>query len=125
MSTYGKKALIWWDYNDSSQESALRYAHTPKEIQLQILKKWYPIGTRIKGYNYLNKSFSKRIHNIIGYEETAVGWSIRYDNKSIDHFIDISEHLSNWGTFNNPIKCFVVEEDRIKIKREHKINRIL
>jgi hypothetical protein len=38
MSTFGKKALIKWDYDLDIR----RYNNTPKEMQLKILEKWYP-----------------------------------------------------------------------------------
>jgi hypothetical protein len=45
MSTFGKKALVFWDY-DSNETN--RFSKTPIEIQLHILEKWYPIGWRCK-----------------------------------------------------------------------------
>jgi hypothetical protein len=45
MSTFGKKALEVWNYDG---EEKLRFSSSPKNIQLSILKKWYPIGA--KGY---------------------------------------------------------------------------
>ena len=45
MSTYGKKALIYWNYEEkSSQEEMYRFNNTAHNIQEEILKKWYPIG---------------------------------------------------------------------------------
>lgn len=41
MSTYGKKALIDWDY---SKVDVKRFLKSDKNLQLEILKKWYPIG---------------------------------------------------------------------------------
>jgi hypothetical protein len=41
MSTYGKKALIDWDYLDVDVS---RFLRSPKNLQLDILEKWYPIG---------------------------------------------------------------------------------
>ena len=48
MSTFGKKALVFWDY-DSNETN--RFSKTPIEIQLQILEKWYPIGWRCKFFS--------------------------------------------------------------------------
>lgn len=117
MSFYGKKALIWWNY-DTSQEASIRYAHSSEELQLKILEKWYPIGTRIQTYNSsTNKFFSKTIWTIKVYTKTGWGWTIVYDNpdkvkSQIDRPI-------------NPHRCQVIEEDKQRIKREHKLNRIL
>jgi hypothetical protein len=44
MSTFGKKSLVWWDYHKRDRETIRRFNSTPKDIQLQILEKWYPIG---------------------------------------------------------------------------------
>lgn len=41
MSTFGKKALLNWNYNSGDTQ---RYISTNKELQLEILKKWYPVG---------------------------------------------------------------------------------
>jgi len=117
MSTFSRKSLIWWNYDNHSQEYALRYAHTPKDIQLKILQKWYPIGTKINEYNILSKSFSKTIYEITNHVETTWGWAIQYENNSV---------IRNWHDRPvNPVMCFVVEEDRKSIKRQNKLNKIL
>lgn len=41
MSTFGKKALAYWDYNSKEGN---RFVRSDKNLQLEILKKWYPIG---------------------------------------------------------------------------------
>ncbi len=41
MSTFGKKSLLKWDYDSVDY---LRWNKTHKDLQLEILKKWYPIG---------------------------------------------------------------------------------
>jgi hypothetical protein len=41
MSTYGKKALIDWNY---SEVDVSRFLKSPKNLQLEILQKWYPLG---------------------------------------------------------------------------------
>jgi hypothetical protein len=43
MSTFGKRAIKKWDYNGDKFQ-ANRFNKSPKEIQLAILEKWYPIG---------------------------------------------------------------------------------
>lgn len=116
MSFYGKKALIWWNY-DVSHESCTRYAHSSEELQLKILEKWYPIGTKIQTYNSIFNNFSNTIWTIKEYTKVSWGWAIVYDNpdkvkSQIDRPI-------------NPHRCRVIEEDKKRIKREHKINRIL
>jgi hypothetical protein len=43
MSTFGKKALLSWDYNSDDKQ---RFLNSNEDIQLEILKKWYPIGEK-------------------------------------------------------------------------------
>ena len=43
MSTFGKKALIKWDYTYNS-DNVSRYQKSWKTNQLKILQKWYPIS---------------------------------------------------------------------------------
>lgn len=128
MSFYGKKALVWWDYNDFSKESLIRYAHTDEEKQLEILKKWYPIGTKIRTYNILGGDFSKTIWEIDGYEKTQWGWALSYKNDNDCENVKVWLHRGKTKPFYrplNPHRCKVLEEYQIKIKREHKLNRIL
>jgi len=42
-----KEALTWWNYHDSDRAAVLRFNLTPKELQLKILEKWYPIGMMV------------------------------------------------------------------------------
>lgn len=116
MSFYGKKSLIWWSY-DVSRDASIRYAHSSEEIQLKILEKWYPIGTKIQVYNSLSNNFSKSIFTIKEYVKTGWGWAIVYDN------LDLAKSQINHPI--NPHRCRVLEDDLKRIKREHKINRIL
>ena len=49
MSTFGKKYLNYWSYDfDNLNVDMPRWNKTPKEFQLEILKKWYPIGMKGK-----------------------------------------------------------------------------
>lgn len=62
MSTFGKKALNRWDYYPpNSKDEFLRYNNSPKDIQLQILQRWYPIGVKCNklNRNYANNTYSK------------------------------------------------------------------
>jgi hypothetical protein len=43
MSTYGKKAMVYWEYEGkNTQEELYRFNHTTHNIQENILKRWYP-----------------------------------------------------------------------------------
>ena len=122
MSTFGKKALVWWDYEDHSKINAVRYLHTPLDLQLKILEKWYPIGLRFrrdKGWGPLNKDST--IYEIIGYQQFQTFWGI---NSRLIEGRDYSLRTSQ-GSFINPV-TILVEEDSVRtIKREYKLERIL
>ena len=47
MSTFGNKALIWWNYHTRDRAALLRFNTTPKDLQLKILEKWYPIDMMV------------------------------------------------------------------------------
>ena len=118
MSTFGKKALVWWDYEDHSKINAVRYLHTPLDLQLKIIEKWYPIGLRFrrdKGWGPLH------IYEIIGYQQFQTFWGI---NSRLIEGRDYSLRTSQ-GSFINPV-TILVEEDSVRtIKREYKLERIL
>jgi len=122
MSTFGKKALVWWDYEDHSKINAVRYLHTPLDLQLKILEKWYPIGLRFrrdKGWGPLHKDST--IYEIIGYQQFQTFWGI---NSRIIEGRDYSLRTPQ-GSFINPV-TILVEEDSVRtIKREYKLERIL
>lgn len=59
MSTFGKKALLNWDYNSVDKK---RFSKSNKIIQLEILKKWYPIGETFYTKDF-NKEFEVTGHN--------------------------------------------------------------
>lgn len=60
MSTFGKKALLNWDYNSDDRK---RFVKSNKILQLEILKKWYPIGE-----TFYTKKFNDE-YIITGYNE--------------------------------------------------------
>ena len=72
MSTFGKKALISWNYYNS-KENVMRFNHTNLDMQLKILNKWYPNNTIVRlhskndpnWYNEYTKTFT---YKIIDYE---------------------------------------------------------
>jgi hypothetical protein len=123
MSTFGKKSLIWWDYDDHSKGNAIRYLHTPLDLQLKILEKWYPIGLRFtkdKGWGSLYQDST--IYKIIGYQQFQTFWGI---NAQIIEGRDYRPLNQQSGDFINPV-TILVEEDSVKIiKREYKLERIL
>lgn len=121
MSTFGKKALVWWDYDDHSKGNAIRYLHTPLELQLKILEKWYPFGLRFKkdkGWGPLHQN--NTIYEIIGYQQFQTFWGI--NAKIIEGGRSIYFKSDD---FINPVTILVEEESVKTIKREYKLERIL
>ena len=121
MSTFGRKALVWWDYDDHSKGNAIRYLHTPLDLQLKILEKWYPLGLRFKkdkGWGPLHQD--NTIYEIIGYQQFQTFWGINakiIEGRSSVYFKS--------DDFINPV-TILVEEDSVKtIRREYKLERIL
>ena len=61
MSTFGNKALIWWDYQTRDRAALLRFNATPKPLQLQILEKWYPIGMKVENTHQLTQDVTSQV----------------------------------------------------------------
>jgi len=114
MSTFGKKALVYWNY-DSNETN--RFSKTPVEIQLKILEKWYPIG-------YLCKFFppaypSDRVYQIKDYLLHVGGfYTVLIEQK-------ITEGYSSMIVKNeyNPLRLDVI--DKQILLRDYKLERIL
>lgn len=106
MSTFGKKSLVWWDYHDKSRDNIRRYRSTPRELQKEIIEKWYPIGMRVQEY-----SFGK-VWTILGYKETNLGWCLDVINE--DGYTDNK----------TPLVAYPIKEDEIKLKRDIKLEKL-
>lgn len=72
MSTFGKKAINNWNYQ-YSEEIAKRFNSTSVELQLEILKKWYPIGMICVKYDRFFKKYDKTLYEIVGYDTIGAG----------------------------------------------------
>jgi len=121
MSTFGRKALVWWDYEDNSKQNVMRFNHTDLDIQLKILEKWYPIGARCRE----KEKFTYRTPRpdggydweIIGYSKTVGGWytlEVKWVN-------DMS--INRESTII-PLRAEINPEDIKRIKREAKLSRL-
>ncbi len=82
MSTYGKKALTYWNYEEKSgQEEMLRFNSTSHNLQEEILKKWYPIGFTCektsKGSTEYYGSFT-----VTKYVKMGYGWRVEVIDKN-------------------------------------------
>ena len=119
MSTFGKKALMWWDYDDHTKDTAHRFNSTPKNIQIQILEKWYPIGSR---FIKTGTHYSIPTEYVIdGYVEMNYGWAIDYSPSELSW-------LRNGDTQKrviNPINIVLHGSVVKACKRQSKLERLL
>lgn len=118
MSTFGRKSLIWWDYENRTKENAIRFYHTKMNIQLEILEKWYPIGSKchiIRPW----KGSEKFNYIITGYTKHTNYYSIKVDPLYPDKYKSThkKQHL-------NPVKVMISPDDLKRIKRESKLDRL-
>lgn len=120
MSTFGKKALVWWDYEDHTKLNVIRYMHTSLELQLKLLEKWYPIGMQFRknkpdAANIHALFWQKdRIYKIIGYKQYINYWAIEYD---------LSGQVYN-NNLINPVLTIPLKEHIITIQRENKLEKL-
>jgi hypothetical protein len=113
MSTFGNKALIWWDYHTRDRAALLRFNATPKNIQLQILEKWYPIGMKV-GLGY-----SKYNYEIIEYVQHLTYWSVRVALKAEGSL------MNNMRSDRNPLGLYPSPDWEKQLKRQYKLDRLL
>ena len=62
MSTFGKKYLRKWDYFNHTMVEKKRFNYTPIDFQLELLKKWYPIGMRVHKVNIRSNYPENDVH---------------------------------------------------------------
>jgi hypothetical protein len=113
MSTFGNKALIWWDYHTRDKSALLRFNATPKDLQLKILEKWYPIGMMVGlgdgKYNY----------EIIEYVQHLTYWSVRV-------VLHVESSLMNkMQSERNPLGLWPSPDFERQLKRQYKLDRLL
>lgn len=118
MSTFGKKYLNYWPYRFDSKQNTiqldcLRWNRTDKDFQLELLKKWYPIGMRGKSI-LAGKTTGGNLIEITGYIEHIWGWNLDVDYVGNDYRKDV-----------HPIKFIPEEEDRLRILRELRLDKLL
>ena len=118
MSTFGKKYLNYWPYRFNSEQNTipldcLRWNRTDKDFQLELLKKWYPIGMRGKSI-LIGKTTGGNLIEITGYIEHIYGWNL-----------DVDYVGSNYRKDVHPIKFIPEEEDRLRILRELRLDNLL
>ncbi len=80
MSIYGKKALLNWEYEGKNTFDELRRFHnTSKDLQMEILKKWYPIGSLFRKCTVLSNVEDSDFNGsfiIKEYLEYFYGWKV-------------------------------------------------
>jgi hypothetical protein len=114
MSTFGKKALVFWNYDSNEWQ---RFSKTPVDIQLQILKKWYPIGWRCKFFaptylSHIEYEIKDYILNVGGFYTVAIDPKITEGYKPM---------VVKSGY--NPLKLDLI--DKQILRRDYKLERIL
>ena len=113
MSTFGNKALIWWDYHTRDRAALLRFNATPKPLQIKILEKWYPIGMMVGlgdgRYNYV----------IEEYVQHLTYWSIRVVLKAEGSLMD------RMRSDRNPLGLYPSPDWEKQLKRQYKLDRLL
>lgn len=73
MSTFGKSALKKWDYFGDKFQTT-RFNNSPKEVQLAILEKWYPVGMTCLRKDH--SGFWQEGYTITGYSEKMTYYSV-------------------------------------------------
>jgi hypothetical protein len=125
MSTFGKKYLNYWPYRFDGiiiEDSILRWNRTNKDFQLELLKKWYPIGmlgkkiyfTSFYGWSKTTPNSRSYILEITGYIEYIYGWKL-----------DVQYVDQNYKKDVHPIKFIPEKDDRLRILRELRLSKLL
>ena len=116
MSTFGKRALKKWDYNGDMFQ-ANRFNKSPKEIQLAILEKWYPIGMTCLRKDHAG--FWQEGYTITGYSEQLTYYSVETRRE----WLIVNMKSVQDGTF--PPLVLKPDENWLKVqRREYKLNQL-
>lgn len=118
MSTFGKKALNNWDYTHT-KENMMRFNKTPIELQLQILEKWYPIGTACSKWSWVTKKYEG--DKII--KEYVLMTGDYYDILTLNEVILVDKKYKMKETYH-PLQLHPKENDLKRILREEKLKRL-
>ena len=77
MSTYGKKALSYWNYEGASEKEELaRYNSTPHNLQEELLKKWFPVGMTCEKTSRGGDGKYYGSYVVSGYIKYGYGWRL-------------------------------------------------
>lgn len=109
MSTFGRKALIWWNYDDVDKT---RFTHTPDDMQLKLLEKWYPIG-----------SMCQERPRIVNFKSEKYNWEITgYTKMLYGYCIDVE--FGKMKKHSHPFRLNLSPNDLKTIKREAKLEKL-
>ena len=112
MSTFGKKALCWWNYPINIRDESIRFNHTSPTLQLLILEKWYPIGMQVEWV-------SNEVWEIIGYQKKISSYDLILERCG-------GNNRGGGIKYNRfPLSLRPANGWDIKIKRDIKIDKIL
>ena len=122
MSKFGKKGVNFWDwdiylnktYSGLEKEVTQRWNNTPKEIQLELLKKWYPIGMIGRCLIVGSNKPSELKMEITGYIE--FNWGYQLDVDYVDSVLRKECH---------PVKFIPEPEEKNRILRDLRLSNLL
>lgn len=125
MSTFGKRALIEWNY-DEDYEQVKRYNNTPKDLQLEILKKWYPIGMicglRITmGPKFVNTSDIGYNFIITEYYESLIHWQVKIKTTLVDRYGNPQKYTNT----KHPLRLIPEPNFETQLRRQYKLDNLL
>lgn len=125
MSTYGKKILNNWDY-EQSYDQVERYNKTSKELQLEILNKWYPIGmicglrTTI-GTQFSNQSDIQYNFVITEYYESLIHWQVKIKTTLVDRYGNPQKYINT----KHPLRLIPEPNFETQLRRQYKLDNLL
>jgi hypothetical protein len=116
VSTFGKKSLVWWNYDNSGDKlTNKRFINTSVDLQLRILEKWYPLGTKVYIWNWLNERYNGDIWVIEKYEMLNGYWNICIFSET---------KYSKYHKTILPTICLPLPEEIKRIIRDIKLNKM-
>lgn len=110
MSTFGKSSLIWWDYHTRDRAALLRFNSTPKPLQIKILEKWYPIGSKV------GLGDGKYEYIVYEHVQHLTYWQVR---------ITINKNNQQYFQDRNPLGLYLHPDVEKTLKRNSKLDRLL
>ena len=93
MSTFGKKYLRKWDYFNHTKVEKSRFNSTTMDFQLELLRKWYPIGMKVHKVSVMSNypendiwTYDSDVYTIIEYV-VGMGWHMVRIKSDVEIFI--------------------------------------